>query len=114
MQVQKINTTTNFLSGQKPQKRELIDVIADNVKNPRDVNDCVAVPRGIFKAYIYLMAGSGLISISNFLPQKFPKTKTTMNILGAILGIISAIYFAKPFAIKGLSPTVDKNGFKDK
>lgn len=114
MQVQKINTTTNFLSGQKPQKREFIDVIADNVKNPRDVNDCVAVPRGIFKAYIYLMAGSGLMSIANFLPQKLQKAKAPLNITGAILGIISAIYFAKPFAIKGLSPTVDKNEFKDK
>lgn len=90
------------------QKREFIDVIADNVKNPRDVNDCVAVPRGIFKAYIYLMAGSGLISIANFLPAKLKKTKMFMNITGAGLGIISAVYFAKPFAIKDLLPTVQK------
>lgn len=90
-------------------KREFIDVIADNVRNPRDVNDCVAVPRGIFKAYMYLMAGSGLMSIANFTPAKYTKTKTVLNILGAILGIISAIYFAKPFAIKGLSPTVERN-----
>ena len=108
MNVSKIQTRPNFYNNEKPKKREFIDVIADNVKNPRDVQDCVAVPRGIFKAYIYLMAGSGLLSISNFLPNKWKGVKTTVNILGAILGIISAVYFAKTFAIKGLSSTVEK------
>ena len=103
-----INATTTFRSQTKTPKREFIDIIADNVKNPRDVNDCVAVPRGIFKAYIYLMAGSGLISIANFLPQKLKGAKTTLNVLGASLGMISAVYFAKPFAVKGLQPTVSK------
>ena len=110
MNVSKIQTSPNFYNNSKPQKREFIDIIADNVKNPRDVQDCVAVPRGIFKAYIYLMAGSGLLSLSNFLPAKWNAAKTSLNVLGAILGIISAVYFAKPFAIKGLSPTVDKTG----
>lgn len=106
MKISRIENNTNFYNNQKSQKREFIDIIADNVRNPRDVNDCVAVPRGIFKAYIYLMAGSGLMSIANFLPQRLGKIKTPMNILGAGLGIISAVYFAKPFAVKGLSPTV--------
>ena len=105
----KTSIQPNFYSNQKPQKREFIDIIADNVKNPRDVNDCVAVPRGIFKAYIYLMAGSGLLSIANFLPAKWKVLKTSLNVIGAALGIISAVYFAKPFAIKGLSPTVERN-----
>ncbi|MBR6127840.1 hypothetical protein IKQ21_09165 [bacterium] len=43
------------------EKREFIDVIADSVKNPRDVEDCVVVPRGIFKAYIYLMASGSSV-----------------------------------------------------
>ncbi len=109
MNVSKIQSSQGFYNTQtnKP-KREFIDIIADNVKNPRDVKDCVAVPRGIFKAYMYLMAGSGLLSISNFLPQKLKCLKTFFNILGCILNIISAVYFAKPFAVKGLSPTVKK------
>lgn len=109
MNISKIQTNQNFYNTQthKP-KREFIDIIADNVKNPRDVEDCVAVPRGIFKAYMYLMAGSGLLSIANFLPQKLKGMKTSFNILGCILNIISAVYFAKPFAIKGLVPTVKK------
>ena len=105
-------TINQSFYGKSPKKREFIDVIADNVKNPRDVEDCVAVPRGIFKAYIYLMAGSGLISVSNFLPQKCKSIKTSLNVLGAILGIISAVYFAKPFAVKGLSPTVNRDDYQ--
>lgn len=112
MNVSKIQTKPNFYNTEKLKKREFIDVITDNVKNPRDVNDCVAVPRGIFKAYIYLMAGSGLLSIANFLPSKWKGIKTSLNILGAVLGIISTVYFAKPFAFKGLSPTVERNDYK--
>lgn len=112
MNISKITTATNFYNTQKPQKREFIDLISDNVRNPRDVNDCVAVPRGIFKAYIYLMGGSALMSIANFLPQKLKHLKTGLNITGATLGFISAIYFAKPFALKGLSPTVQKEDSK--
>ena len=106
--IQSDQTFRTFGSAQK-QKREFIDVIVDNVKNPRDINDCVAVPRGIFKAYIYLMAGSGLMTISSLLPQKIKPIKTGLSIVGAVLNIISAVYFAKPFAINGLSPTVKKD-----
>ena len=42
MNISKIQTTPNFYNTQKPQKREFIDIISDNVRNPRDVNDCVA------------------------------------------------------------------------
>ena len=112
MNIQKISQSPNFYSTQNTQKREFIDVITDNVRNPSDVNDCVAVPRGIFKAYIYLMGGSALMSIANFLPQKAQYAKRGLNILGAILGFISAIYFAKPFALKGLSQTVQREDFQ--
>ena len=61
MNISKIQTTPNFYNTQKPQKREFIDIISDNVRNPRDVNDCVAVPRGIFKAYIVTFFCNNLI-----------------------------------------------------
>ena len=95
-------------------KREFIDIIADNVKNPRDVQDCVAVPRGIFKAYIYLMVGSSIGMISSALPQKWKAVKTILNIACATFSAISAIYFAKPFAVKGLSPTLKNGRIPDK
>lgn len=113
MNINKIQPNINFYSSQTAQaepkkKHEFIDSLAEAVRNPRDVNDCVAIPRGIFKAYIYLMLGSGLISIANFLPKNWKYPKLAMNVLGCISNIISAVYFAKPFAVKGLSPTISK------
>ena len=106
MQVQKIQSIKFQNNEPAHKKREFIDIIADNVRNPRDVQDCVAVPRGIFKAYIYLMAGSSLMLTAAALPQKWKAAKTIFNISSAILSGVSAVYFAKPFALKGLSPTV--------
>ena len=114
MNISKIQNTPNFYNNKKSQKREFIDVLTENVKNPRDVNDCVAVPRGIFKAYLYLMAGSSTMMLANFLPEKWHAAKKFTNILGVILNFISAIYFAKPFAIKDLSPTVKNNSEMNK
>lgn len=120
MNISKIQTNTNLYNNfkatgntEKPQKREFIDVLTENVRNPRDVNDCVAVPRGIFKAYLYLMAGSSTMMLANFLPQKWKGAKTATNVLGVVLNFISAIYFAKPFAIKDLSPTVKRENINE-
>lgn len=107
MKVSRIQPNLNFQNSQ-PQKREFIDVLTDAVKNPSDVNDCVAVPRGIFKAYLLIMGGFGLLGISGALPAKLKNTKMALNIAGNTLNVLSAVYFAKPFAIKGLSPTVKK------
>lgn len=37
MNISKIQTTPNFYNTQKPQKREFIDIISDNVRNPREM-----------------------------------------------------------------------------
>lgn len=114
MKVQSVNTAINFGNEVKQdtaKKRELIDKITDAVRNPRDVNDCVAVPRGIFKAYLCIMSGSAILALSNLIPNKnkFGKyCKTFSVILGWILNTLSAVYFAKPFAVKGLSPNVKR------
>ena len=120
MNISKIQTNTNFYNNfqakndsEKSKKREFIDILTDNVKNPRDVKDCVAVPRGIFKAYLYLMAGSSTMMLANFLPQKWNGARKATNILGVILNFISAIYFAKPFAVKDLSPTIKKEDLQN-
>ena len=57
------------------------------------------------------MAGSSTMMLANFLPQKWKGAKTATNVLGVILNFISAIYFAKPFAVKDLSPTVNRNDY---
>ena len=100
MQQQPVNTK------QENKKPEFIDKLMGVVQNQDDVNDCVAVPRGIFKAYLWIMGGFGLIGIANALPAKFAKTKSALAITGNIMNIISAFFFAKPFAFKGVSPTV--------
>ena len=114
MNINKITTYTSFkssTSSQQSKKPEFIDEFLGVVKNQDDINDCVAVPRGIFKAYLWIMGGFGLIGISGALPQKFGKTKSTLAIIGNICNAISAFYFAKPFAFKGVSPTVKLKEF---
>ena len=115
MKITKISALSNIQIQQTQQnkKREFIDVIADNVRNPRDVEDCVAVPRGIFKAYIYLMAGSSLMLSAAALPQNWKISKRILNIISAVCSAISALYFAKPFAFKGLSPTVNREDYQN-
>ena len=109
MKVQSIQLGQTFKNKQEqyPQRPEIIDKLMGVVKNQRDVNDCVAVPRGIFKAYLWIMGGFGLIGIASALPQKFIRTKSVLAIAGNICNIVSAFFFAKPFAFRGVSPTVD-------
>ena len=117
MKVQKIQNHTSFKSQAETQttkKPEFIDKLMNVVQNQDDVNDCVAVPRGIFKAYIWIMGGFGLIGISNALPQKLKGLKSALAIVGNAMNIISAFYFAKPFAFKGVSPTVKQEDFNRK
>ncbi len=98
---------------QKPEKKpEFIDKFLGKIKNQNDINDCVAVPRGIFKAYLWIMSGFGLLGIAGALPQKLTKTKSTLAIVGNICNIISAFYFAKGFAFKGVSPTIKMENAK--
>jgi hypothetical protein len=47
------------------------------------------------------------------LPQKWKTPKMILNIGSAILTGISALYFAKPFAFKGLSPTVNRKDYQN-
>ena len=117
MKIQKIQNHTSFKSQVETtnsKKPEFIDKLMNVVQNQDDVNDCVAVPRGIFKAYLWIMAGFGLIGISNALPQKMKGAKTVLAIAGNAMNIISAFYFAKPFAFKGVSPTVKQEDYNRK
>ena len=108
MRIQRIHTSTNFknaqLSQNQEKKPELIDKLMNKISNPDDLNDCVAVPRGIFKAYLWIMSGFGMLGIAGALPKS--KIKSALVIAGNICNIISAFFFAKGFAYRGMSPTV--------
>ena len=109
MNIQNINYYISFQNkktNNQDRKPEFIDRLLATVHNQSDVNDCVAVPRGIFKAYLWIMGGFGLLGIAGALPQKFTRAKSILGIIGNICNAISAFYFAKPFAFKGVSPTI--------
>ena len=117
MKVSNIQQSLNFKKHSEKtstKKPEFIDRFLGAVRNQDDINDCVAVPRGIFKAYLWIMSGFGLIGIAGALPQKLAKTKSTLAIIGNICNIISAFYFAKGFAFKGVNPTVKQEDFNRK
>ena len=118
MNITKIQPNTTFRNinpAQKQDKKpEFIDKFLGTIRNQDDINDCVAVPRGIFKAYLWIMTGFGLIGISSALPQKLAKTKSALSIVGNICNIMSALYFAKGFAFKNVSPTVKMEDYNRK
>ena len=60
MNISNINSTSVAYKQQNQNdktqyKPEFIDKFTQAIKNPRDVQDCVAVPRGIFKAYLFII-----------------------------------------------------------
>lgn len=115
MQIHKISTNNSFKNQPEQKKRhEFIDTLSEKVTNPRDVNDCVAVPRGIFKAYMFIMAGFAVLSTGFALPQKWKTAKLCCSIIGNGLNLTSALFFAKPFFIKQLSPTVKREDINNK
>lgn len=107
IQQQSFRNTQAPQAQKEPRKPEFIDKVVGVIQNQSDVNDCVAVPRGIFKAYLWIMGGAGVLGIANVLPDKLKAVKSPLIVIGNIMYILSAFFFAKPFAFKGVSPTVD-------
>jgi hypothetical protein len=52
------------------------------------------------------MGGFAMLGISGALPQKMKTTKSALTIAGNLMNLASAFFFAKPFAFRGVSPTV--------
>ncbi|MCM1265214.1 MAG: hypothetical protein NC200_03360 [Candidatus Gastranaerophilales bacterium] len=86
-------------------KKHFTDNFQTKVKNSADMQDCITVPRTIFKGYLGIMIGTTLGSIATLL--KPSKTKTAV----AAAGIATAMYgtwaFVRPYILKGSVPTVD-------
>ena len=86
-------------------KRHFTDNFQTKVRNSADMQDCISVPRTIFKGYLGIMVGTTLGSIASLL--KPSKTKTAV----AATGILTAMYgtwsFVRPYILKGAVPTVD-------
>lgn len=61
------------------------------------------------------MTGSAILALSNLIKSQktFGKViKSSMVVFSWCLNALSALYFAKQFAFKGLSPTVKRENLK--
>ena len=99
IQQQSFRNTQALQAQKEPRKPEFIDKVVGVIQNQSDVNDCVAVPRGIFKAYLWIMGGAGVLGIANVLPDKLKAVKSPLIVIGNIMYILSA-FFLYSFCLK--------------
>lgn len=99
-----VNTNSQYIN---KNKGKFTDKFETYLKNSSDMNDCVAVPRTIFKGYLGIMFGTMLISGANLL--KKGKLKTVINIAALGLSAYGTWAFARPYVLKGAVPTVKPN-----
>ena len=97
--------TNNPIKQTNPQlknKSKFTDKFETKLRNSADMNDCVAVPRTIFKGYLGIMFGTMLASGANLL--KKGKFKTVTNIIALGLSAYGTWAFARPYVLKGAVP----------
>lgn len=107
MKVQKIQQyNTNFRSEAPQVKEKFTDKFSSRIKNSADLNDCVAVPRSVFKGYLAFMLGTGALTLGSFLPQKAKTTRNAVLIAGNLVNTYGIWSFVRPYIIKDATPTV--------
>jgi len=106
--IKPINIKSQPTQVQNVQKKtSLLDKFETKQKNAADMNDCVAVPRTIFKGYLGIMFGTSLATIAGNL--KSSKIKTGLNIVAIGLSALGTWCFARPYVLKNAVPTVKAN-----
>ncbi len=109
-------TVTNNLNQyqQIPQikKKKFTDNFETKLKNSADMNDCISVPRTIFKGYLGIMFGTSIAAIANLIKSP-SKIKTAMNIAAIGLSTYGTWSFARPYVLKGAVPTVKAGSKKN-
>ena len=107
MNVQKIQQySANFKSEQQQNKEKFTDKFSSKIKNSADLNDCVAVPRSVFKGYLAFMLGTAALTLGSFLPQSAKKVKTGVLVGGNLVNTYGIWSFVRPYIIKDATPTV--------
>lgn len=94
------NSTIQITPTQKP---SIFDKLSTNIKNSRDVNDTVTVPRCIFKGYLCFMLGTSASSLASIAKQhlkKAPFIHPILNTLAIGLSTYGTYNFVKPFLFK--------------
>lgn len=104
--IQNIASTysTTPAPAQKQKAPSIFDKLSTNIKNSRDVNDTVTVPRCIFKGYLCFMLGTSSSSIASIAKNNLKKTgkylSPILNTLGIGLSAYGTYNFVKPYLFK--------------
>ena len=109
MKVQKIQQNkTNFQTTktETPKKESFTDRFSSRIKNSADLNDCVAVPRSVFKGYLAFMLGNAGLMLASFIPTNAKKLKTGTLIASNLINTWGIWSFVRPYIIKDATPTV--------
>lgn len=89
---------------QQPQKKHLTNNFETRLRNSADMNDCIAVPRTIFKGYLGVMFGTTLATVAGMMKKS--KLKTGMALSAIALSTYGTWSFARPYVLKGAVPNV--------
>lgn len=81
------------------QASSIFDKLSTNIKNSRDVNDTVKLPRCIFKGYLCFMLGATLTSLS-VLSKKAKKLTLALQLSSFALTAYGTYNFVKPYLFK--------------
>lgn len=87
-------------------KESFTDKFSTKIKNSADLNDCVSVPRSVFKGYLAFMLGTAALTLGTFIPQKAKRVKTGMMVAGNLVNLFGIWSFVRPYIIKDAAPTV--------
>lgn len=104
MAIQAFNNIPTQTTIQTVKPKKITDKFETKLKNSADMNDCIAVPRTIFKGYLGVMFGTALASIAGML--KPSKTKMALSLTAIGLSAFGTWSFARPYIIKGAVPNV--------
>ena len=101
--ITKTYSTTPIVT-QNKQKASVFDKLSTNIKNSRDINDTVIVPRCIFKGYLCFMLGTSCSVIASLIKNHLKKAgkylPLALNILSTGLSAYGTYNFVKPFLFK--------------
>ena len=98
-----VSVSVNTQPNQQKHKH-LTDNFSTRIKNSADINDCVSVPRSVFKGYLSFMVGTALMSLGALI--KNPIAKKTLNISALGLTTFGTWAFVRPYVVKDATPTV--------
>ena len=108
MSTQISNNLINQYAPQKPVKKKFTDKFQTGLRNSADMNDCISVPRTLFKGYLGIMFGTTLAAAANLIKSPY-KIKTVLNVAALGLSAYGTWSFARPYVLKDAVPTVKVN-----